>query len=266
MNNDSIFSTLDPEIVERARLSRRSALHKAAKAGFGAAVLTSVPVAFGLSAREAFGQSLPAAAIPVLQYALTLEYLEDDFYKAALAASNLIPTGPARTSVSLISTHETQHVALLRAALGSNAPATKPTFDFTGGNGANNGPFRPFSDYATFLALAQGFEDTGVRAYKGRAAELKGTETLTVALQIHSIEARHASQIRRLRGQKGWITGNTTDVAALQAVYNGEELANFTQSLSGIPATAVTEAFDEPLAPSAVANGSTGIADPFIVG
>ena len=49
---------------------------------------------------------------------------------------------------------------------------------------------------------------------------------LTTALQIHSVEARHASEVRRLRGQKGWITGNQTDVPQLQPVYAGEDAAN----------------------------------------
>ena len=101
----------------------------------------------------------------------------------------------------------------------------------------------PFNDYATFQALSQGFEDTGVRAYKGQAPALMADNTiLTTALRIHSVEARHASEVRRLRGQKGWITGNQTDVAALQDVYAGEEAANGSAS-----SAAAAEAFDEPL-------------------
>ncbi len=258
--NDTFLSSVDPEILERVRLSRRDALQKAAKAGLGAAVLTSLPVAFGLSAQSAFGQTVPTAVANVLNYALTLEYLEDEFYKSALQ-TNVITSTAARTVFSLISTHESQHVALLRSVLGGQAVA-KPTFDFTAGNGANNGPFRPFSDYATFLALAQGFEDTGVRAYKGRAPELKGTDTLTVALQIHSVEARHAARVRQIRGQKGWITGNQVDVAALQNIYNGEEMVNFTGTISGVTSASITESFDEPLTPASV----LAIVDPFIAG
>jgi rubrerythrin len=63
--------------------------------------------------------------------------------------------------------------------------------------------FFSFTDYQQFLALAQAFEDTGVRAYKGQAANLMSKpDLLTAALQIHSVEARHASEVRRLRGQK----------------------------------------------------------------
>jgi hypothetical protein len=75
---------------------------------------------------------------------------------------------------------------------------SKPTFDFTVG-----GAFDPFNNYTQFLALSQAFEDTGVRAYKGQATNLISTpDLLTAALQIHSVEARHASEVRRLRGLK----------------------------------------------------------------
>lgn len=265
MHTDSFFEHLDDEVVQRA-LTRRNALMKAGKWTLGAALASSVPVAFGLSARSAFGQSLPQQVVDVLNYALTLEYLEDEFYRRGLQASGLIPAA-ARPTFQLISDHEAAHVALLKSVLGSRAVA-KPTFDFTGGNGAGNGPFNPFSDYNIFLALSQGFEDTGVRAYKGQAAKLKDTpDVLTTALQIHSIEARHASQVRRMRGKKGWIVSNNTDVAALQAVYAGEQNTthagvNLATALSGFSTEAITEAFDEPLTMAEV----LAIADPFIAG
>jgi|GEM_PF-4100513 len=56
-----------------------------------------------------------------------------------------------------------------------------------------------------FLELSQTFEDTGVKAYKGQAGNLITSPTLlTAALRIHSVEARHAAEIRRLRGEKAW--------------------------------------------------------------
>ncbi|MGI9113912.1 MAG: ferritin-like domain-containing protein, partial [Chthoniobacterales bacterium] len=62
-----------------------------------------------------------------------------------------------------------------------------------------------FSNYRTFLELAQTFEDTGVAAYKGQATNLiTSSKLLTAALRIHSVEARHAAEIRRLRGEKPW--------------------------------------------------------------
>jgi hypothetical protein len=99
-----------------------------------------------------------------------------------------------------ISAHETDHVTFLIAGLGGSGSANfvvKPTFDFTVG-----GLFFLYR-LSAILALAQAFEDTGVRAYKGQAANLMSKpDLLTAALQIHSVEARHASEVRRLRGQK----------------------------------------------------------------
>ena len=91
---------------------------------------------------------------------------------------------------------------------------------------------------------------------------------LTTALQIHSVEARHASAVRRLRGQNGWITGNSSGIpgaagTAVAPIYAGEE--NTTQgtvntATFGTVASA-SEAFDEPLTMDQV----LAIAGPFIV-
>ena len=210
-----------------------------------------------LAARIAARQT---SSTEILNFALTLEYLEDEFYKAGLASGGLIP-GADRPIFEQIGRHETAHVALLRSVLGNNA-ISKPDFDFTAG-----GVFADvFSNYQTFLALAQGFEDTGVRAYKGQAPGLlSDPDLLTAALQIHSVEARHASEVRRLRGEKGWIVGDTTDVAALAAVYAGEDNtvhagADATQ-FTMVGRDGVTEAWDEPLTRDAV----LAIASPFLL-
>ena len=150
----------------------------------------------------------------------------------------------------------------------------KPTFDFTAGNGSYAGPYADvFSNFATFAAVAQAFEDTGVRAYKGQAPALKPYKAfLTAALTIHSVEGRHASEVRRLRGDfsglsphKGWITRNITDIAGTAAVYAGEQ--NTVQggvdvtSITSVGVDEITEAFDEPLTMAQV----LAIVDPFIV-
>jgi len=225
------------------------------------AVMSAIP--FGLASMPAkiFAQDSGNAAVDALQLALTLEYLEDEFYQRALDCVSL-PDGRPRIVYEQIAKHEAAHVDFLIAGLeGAGVePVAKPEFDFTAG-----GMFDPFMQngtdketaYAQLLALAQAFEDTGVRAYKGQATNLQGTPFLTAALQIHSVEARHASEIRRLRGLKGWITGNERGAGmpeATQAVYNGEE--NLTQG--GVDVTTLgegnpfsfdssTEAYDEPI-------------------
>jgi rubrerythrin len=135
--------------------------------------------------------------------------------------------------------------------LGAKAVA-KPTFDFTG-----KGAFATvFTNYNTFLTVSHALEDTGVRAYKGQAGGLMGDpDLLQYALQVHSVEARHASIVRKLLAAatgkpeiKSWITGKA---GAPEAVYAGDD--NKVQGgvdltgLAGKSDAAITEAFDEPL-------------------
>jgi rubrerythrin len=192
--------------------------------------------------------STQSALTDALQLALTLEYLEAEYYVRGLGASNLIPASD-RAVFGQISKHETAHVKYLQAAITSlgTTPVSKPNFDFTAG-----GNFQPFTDYPTFMILAQAFEDTGVRAYKGQAGNVASNKAvLQVALQIHSVEARHASQVRRMRGQKGWITLNDGGnmPSATNATYAGEEnviQAGFdTSTLFG--AAVGSASFDEPI-------------------
>lgn len=240
------------------------------------AALAAVPFGLAALSSKASAQDIsPTAATPIgaLQLALTLEYLEKEFYIMGLE-SGVIPTGGRDEKVFMqISAHETAHVTFLINGLGgAGSPnfVAKPTFDFTVG-----GAFDPFNQtgvgnataYAQFLALAQAFEDTGVRAYKGQAANLISTpDLLTYALQIHSVEARHASEVRRLRGLKGWITQDLRGAGmpeATQAVYNGENVtmqAGF-DTAAAFGAAAGTESYDEPL----TTQQSVDIANLFIV-
>ncbi len=243
-HSDTVLDHVDPDLLHETR--ERARQGPAISAPLAAAAVASVPLALGVFAARAYGQgsALPQGIRDVLNFALTLEYLEAAFYRQGLAAPGLIPARD-RAVFAQIGRHEDEHVTLLRSVLGANA-VIEPAFDFTAG-----GAFADvFSNYTTFLALAQGFEDTGVRAYKGQAAALIDSDAiLTVALQIHSVEARHASQVRRMRGQKGWIVGDSTDVSALAAVYAGEgnTMQAGVNTASFVSAGAAGEAFDEPL-------------------
>lgn len=267
-----VLAAIDPEIGETL-LSRRQALAKGATVSAGLATalrFASVPLGLAALSKSAYAQSgIPSAVVDVLNFALTLEYLEAEFYNRGVAAAGLIPTAD-RTIFTTIQGHENAHVDFLKSALGSAAVA-KPTFDFTAG-----GTFTDvFTNYATFKAVAQAFEDTGVRAYKGQAPALQPYDAyLTAALTIHSVEARHASEIRRLRGNftdtepfyEGWITGSQTDIAAAAATYAGEDNVvqlgiNVASLVPSVASKEVTEAFDEPLSKAAV----LAIVSPFIV-
>jgi len=260
MKMNNLLGGLDPDLAARV-LSRREAVMRSSKMA-GALAIASMPVAFGLMAKKAFAQgTLPQPIIDVLNFALTLEYLEDEFYRAGLDSPDL-DLGDTRTVFEQISAHETDHVTLLEGALGASA-VDKPTFDFTAGGTFDD----VFSNPATFITLAQGFEDTGVRAYKGQAGNLISDNTiLTIALQIHAVEARHASMVRRLSqspGEKGWITLASNSVAALDAVYAGEDNTVHlgVDAAQFGTAESASEAFDEPLSREEV----LAIAGPFIV-
>lgn len=279
MNIHHIITELekvDPEVYDRLD-SRREAMKSFAKLG-GKLALAAVPLALGGMFKKAYGQSA-STVVGVLQFALTLEHLEAEFYKMAAAAPNLVPSGPPAGAIATIRDHEVAHVKLLQDTITAlqGTPAPMPTFDFSAGNGSNNGPFKDvFTNYDLFLAVAQTFEDTGVRAYKGQAGNLiSNNAVLTAALNIHSVEARHAAHIRYMRRNrnndsaiKPWITGKDTGGigAAVQASYDGEELT--TQAginiinINGqtINANAASESFDEPLTKEQV----LAIVDPFI--
>jgi rubrerythrin len=244
-NQNTVLSDLDPELA--GRVSQPAVIkHAALKLG----VLATAPLVLAAASTAAFaeGAQLPSKIRDVLNFALTLEYLEDEFYRTALASDKLIPS-ETRATFETIGKHEAAHVEVLKGALGSHA-VKKPDFDFTA-----KGAFGDvFSNYKTFLAVSQALEDTGVRAYKGQAGRLKGSDdVLTIALQIHSVEARHAASVRLIRGQPAWIVSNSRGdmPEATQAVYDGE--ADFSQGgadikdLGGLSLDSLSGAFDEPL-------------------
>lgn len=217
MNLLKILDSLSDDKFFTTQTTRAGSLSQISDFGKKAA-LAGIPLGLGsLMATSAKAETTgvtAAAAAPatvitdVLQFALTLEYLEDEFYRIGLNTTNLIPVAD-KVVFQQISKHETAHVAFLKGALTSLgvAPGAKPTFDFTGAPGGL--ALDTFTNYQTFMVLAQAFEDTGVRAYKGQAGNLATSKAhLTAALQIHSVEARHASQVRRMRMQKGWIEGS----------------------------------------------------------
>lgn len=275
MNLQNILNEIekaDPEVYEKLS-PRRDVIRKWGKT----VALTALPFALGSMFKKAYGQ-VNSTIIDTLNFALTLEYLEAEFYNTGLASSTLtIPSDAAKGAIQTIALHENQHVAFLRKVItdAGSMPVDKPTFDLSGGNGSMNGPFASaFSDYDLFLAVAQTLEDTGVRAYKGQAGNLIANNAyLTAALNIHSVEARHASHIRQMRrargaNQKPWITGKDTGgipESLVGANYAGEEatmqagvnIAGF----PGISAAAASEAFDEILTKQQVLD----IVDPFIV-
>lgn len=125
--------------------------------------------------------------VGILNYALTLEYLEAAFYNEA--AANQAKTGfikDPQTQIFLqnVVVDENKHVATLKKALGKKA-VKSPVFNFHGDN----------ADETKFGTMSFTFENEGVHAYAGQAFNITTPAYLAVALSIITIEARHASVI-----------------------------------------------------------------------
>ena len=300
------IAKVDPEVYDRFD-TRRAAFRNFL--GFGKKVsAAALPLAVSTLFNKAYGQTapLPQPVIATLKLALQLEYLEFFYYDTALSsASSLGLTADERRAFEIIRNDEQLHINTLRAALNTEAgnPLTRADFDYTGSQNlrrttlgaaplftALGGTTAPttggFTDKAVFLTVAQNFVDTGVRAYKGGAPNLNTNTTkdiLEVALNIHSVEARHSSRIRSIRrggiqstsAPKSWITPDDTTtatplpnngvpntpsqvspyLAGATAAYPIESNINQgtppvnVQTLvpSGGSSTAGAEAFDEPL-------------------
>jgi rubrerythrin len=153
---------------------------------------TGFVAAGGVAAAVMPGSALAASFGPVdrsiLNFALTLEYLEFAFYKRAL--ENMPLTGELKRFATVVAAHEKAHVVALRKTLGS-AAVKRPSFNF--GSATRN--------TSTFIATAIALEDTGVEAYSGQATRLRSDKLVAAAASILPIEARHAAWIRYIAGQ-----------------------------------------------------------------
>ncbi|MCA6066045.1 ferritin-like domain-containing protein [Chryseobacterium sp. RG1] len=262
LSNDKFFTTEATRLETLTHISDFGKKAAVASIPLGLGTLVSTPAKAETKAYTNDTPFFKSVLTDALQLALVLEYLENEYYAMGLAAGTLIPTAD-RVVFMQISKHESAHVTFLKNTLTSLGvtPGAKPTFDFTAG-----GNFTPFTDYNQFLILAQAFEDTGVRAYKGQAGNIMSNKAvLQAALQIHSVEARHASQVRRMRANKGWIEladgGNMPP--ATNPVYAGEANTNQAgyNTATTFGAAAGSAAYDEILTGS----DAQAIASLFIV-
>ena len=126
--------------------------------------------------------------VGILNFALTLEYLESTFYDEAKSRAKA--SGELKSLIGLLADDEMQHVEALTATIKQlgGKPVAEPKFNFD------------YSNTAGFLKLAQTFEDTGVSAYNGAAPSIKSKEVLAAAGGIVQVEARHAAAIRLQNG------------------------------------------------------------------
>jgi hypothetical protein len=166
----------------RASFLRKAGVGVGAVMG-GGAFLGAAPAAFA-------GSRTSASDVDILNFALTLEFLEAAFYTEAVAKGRF--GGDVGKFAKVVKAHEVAHVKALQGALGAKA-VKQPKFDFKGTT----------SDEAKFKATAQVLEDTGVAAYLGQVGNIKSKAILLAAGSILPIEARHAGWIRQINGAVG---------------------------------------------------------------
>lgn len=170
----------DSEDLSRSEVILKGAL--AAGAVYGTLMV-------GPFVRKALAMS-DGGDVDILNFALTLEYLETKFYEEAKSRAGA--KGELKALVDLIAKDEAEHVDALTATIKQlgGKPVAEPRFDFE------------YDNTAGFLKLAQTFEDTGVSAYNGAGPLIKSKEVLGAAGSIVQVEARHAAAIRVQNGEE----------------------------------------------------------------
>jgi hypothetical protein len=164
--------------------SRRDFFKALAAAGVGAAAGSA------FLSRKAFAQGA-GGDVDIANFALTLEYLEAEFYGLALDAGVL--SGDALAVVENLASHEQQHVdAIIGLLEGAGAtPVEKPEFVFPEGS---------FSSQGAILDLAATFEPVGVGAYLGAAPMISSPDILAAAGSIAGVEGEHVVAVNNLIG------------------------------------------------------------------
>ena len=195
--------------------SRKKFLKMMGGAG-GAAALSTLIAACGGSSSSSKSESSSSMSsssaagggkgdLAIVNYALTLEYLEADFYDK-VAKSGLFK-GAELAVVQKFGEHEAAHVDALKAtAQELGTPAKKPKTKF------------PLKDKMSVLKLAADVENLGAAAYLGQAGRIKNKKILAAALSIHSVEARHAAALNTLLGKSSTPDGAFAKPASMAQV------------------------------------------------
>jgi Ferritin-like domain len=170
---------------------KKAGLAGGAMVGGGAIVSALAPSAFASSGAGRPPAKFGKGDVGILNYALTLEYLEAAFYNGASAA-NLALSSQAAAFLKVVTADENAHVKFLKKALGGKA-AKEPKFDFKGAN----------TNVEMFMKTSEVLENTGVHAYLGQVLNIKTPAYVAAAGSILTIEARHASVIGLLNDPSG---------------------------------------------------------------
>ncbi len=191
--------------LDRSQLSRRGMLVGALKLAGGGLLAGSLGSSVARSALAQDGTPVSAvteeAAVPfvsdieVLNYALTLEHLENAFYRDGVGLFDLGTDGfgfSVNEQLGVIGAHEAAHVTTLTDVIASlgGTPVTEAAYLFGDA----------YASPEAFLATAAALENTGVSAYDGAAQFIADAGLLTAAGSIVAVEARHASYLNLITG------------------------------------------------------------------
>ena len=203
------------ETAEKVDGDTRAAFLRKAGVGLGAVVAGG---AFA-GARPSFAGAagIPASDIAILNFALTLEYLEAAF--SAEAVRNRKLSGETLRFARVVANHENAHVQFLKKVLGTKA-VKRPRFDFKGTT----------ADQAKFQATADVLENTGVHAYLGQVANIKAKPVLVGAGRILPVEARHAAWIRDIRFRGGTSVATTPAPAGFEDGFSKAKILQIVNS------------------------------------
>lgn len=187
MSNDELFGG-EPVITFNREADRRDFLRMAGLIGVGAAFVASGALT-GMNSAAAAPAPSTDGDLGILNYALTLEYLEFNFY--AMGLSKGLLKGRDLELVTPIRSHEQAHVQAVMGTIKklNGTPVSKPKLNF---------PSKTFSNADNFLATAVMFEELGVTAYQGQVTRIKTPAVLVAAAEIAGVESRHAAILQSL--------------------------------------------------------------------
>ena len=191
-NKESALSRVASDPVSRRKLlavtggsTALAAFLAACGSDSGTTTTTSTAAATGGSGTEKFGKG----DVGILNYALTLEYLETAFYEDVVKSG--LFKGSDLATIRKFGEEEAEHVTALTGFVKQmgGTPAPKPKTEF------------PLKSAKSVLELAATVENLGAAAYLGQAPYIKGATVLSAALSIHSVEGRHAAALNTLLGE-----------------------------------------------------------------
>ena len=204
MSNNNKLAAPELAAIEVHGITRHAFMARSAIAAGTVYGLSTV----GPFVRQAIAQE-GGGDVEILNFALTLEYLEAAFYDQSLKQVGGLG-GEAKKIATTLRDNENEHVDALTSTIKrlGGTPVKAPGVDFG----------KAFANEASFLKTAQTFEDLGVSAYNGAAVDIQSKEVLAAAGGIVQVEARHAAAIRNLRGE------DVTDAAFDEALTMQEVL------------------------------------------